>query len=316
MSESLKKRIFVAYTVVVSLVAIAGIVFFILFLVQASSVKKYKKRCDIMQQNLTSIRTAQMYSGDQTVGAPEKHRFISHVDGLLEEYACMTPAALGAIDDNVLVVYLHGMGSSALEPFVSPKNKTIYQAISEKQPEAIVLSLPYRASSSWLNDAALADVDQNIKEVLQRYPIKKIIIMGTSMGGISSLAYSALACPEVKSKIVGVVSSEGSGDLLKVYETTSTLVKNGMLTALGDPAVDPAPYERRSLIKHLREVPRTVKYAIISSTKDHVIKPILQKEMVEALEKDGYQAKLIEIEDQHGVPDARVYAEGLEYVLQ
>ena len=38
--------------------------------------------------------------------------------------------------------------------------------------------------------------------------------------------------------------------------------------------------------------------------------------MVEALEKDGYQAKLIEIEDQHGVPDARVYAEGLEYVLQ
>ncbi len=140
------------------------------------------------------------------------------LDGNKDDFAVLPPNSLQGQKDLTLVVYLHGMGSTYMEPFLTPKDKPISQALLEHNPTMVVASLNYRGQSAWANDVAVADIDQNIRELVNRFPISKIVIMGTSMGGCSALAYSYLAADDIKAKMIGVVAAEPAGDLALLFE--------------------------------------------------------------------------------------------------
>lgn len=315
-SHSLQRRLLLGYSAVASILAIAGIVFLVLYASSQSRLRSLKKERDIMANNLATFRNMQISSGNTNLGGPERHTFASHTDGSLQEYAFAPPLAQSGTKDLLLIVYFHGMGSNTMEPFVTPKDTAIAQGLIASQPAAAIASLSYRPPSSWLNDQALDDVNQNIRELLHRYPFSRIVLAGTSMGGVSALAYSYLAPPDITAKLLGVVSCESTGDLKKLFGTTSSLVKNGLISGLGgNPDTVPLAYERRSLLLNLPVLSPRLRFAIISATKDSLIKPQLQEDIVKGLKARNIAAKLITVDEHHGIPPATIYKQGLDFVM-
>jgi acetyl esterase/lipase len=130
-----------------------------------------------------------------------KETFISKLDGA-EDYYVYTPPAVKVHRAILsLFVYFHGMGSTALEPYLVPKDRTLAKLVCQQNPRASFLSPNYRGDSSWLNETAILDVNQNIRSVTNRYPAAKIVLIGTSMGGCSALAYSYLAPMRSKARL-------------------------------------------------------------------------------------------------------------------
>jgi dienelactone hydrolase len=246
-----------------------------------------------------------------------KSTFVSKYDGQEDTFAVLPPSGTKPEAGYDLVVYLHGMGSTFLEPFVCPDTRPIAREIAAKKPQLIFASLNYRLGYSWGNDAAIADITQNIREIMQRYPIHRIVLMGTSMGGCTVLTYSALAPADVKIKLVGAVSSEGAGDLSRLFHET----KNGSIPPAlqnafgGTPETVPERYAKQSFIPNIEQVKGDNRYAILSATRDTIVPPKFQKELVELLNKRSMPTDLIEINSGHGVPPAEFYLQGLEFVL-
>ncbi|CAN5491748.1 hypothetical protein BH11CYA1_BH11CYA1_41740 [soil metagenome] len=312
----MRNRLLVSALVIALIVDVAGIVFFILFLTQSSKLHKVQKERQVLAGNLAAMRNTQGLV-DKPLELPERHSFISKVDGTLDRYALAPPIVFDGSKDLTLVIYLHGMGSNELEPFMSPKQNPIAQNIQSHYPATIFASPNYRATTSWANALAISDIDQNIHELMERYPVAHIVIMGTSMGGCSSLAYSYLAAEDIKAKIVGVVSCEGAGDWLELYaKTPSRLVKTGMMIGLGGPAKAVSNiYRERSIIHNLEKVKAGTKFALLSADQDTIIPPVFQKETEEKLKGANLPTKLIPIPEKHGVPASDFYLEGLNFVL-
>lgn len=300
------------------LVDAAGIVFFVLFLNSQGTIKKLKKQRAVVASDMQYMRNAQALSGTTPTDIQGKETFISKLDGVEDNYVYTPPAIKGPQGDSILFVYFHGMGSTSLEPYLVPKDRTLAKLVCQQNPRASFLSPNYRGDSSWLNETAILDVDQNIRSVINRYPASKIVLIGTSMGGCAALAYSYLAPAEIKSKIVGVVSCESSGDLTELYKVTnSNLVKAGMARAYGgSPDTVGKSYEKTSILKNISQLNPKVKYAILSASKDGVVPPKMQTQLLDGLQKAGIKCKLIDFDEKHGVPESTNYEHGINFVLE
>lgn len=326
----MKTRLLATFLVIALLVDVAGVVFFILFLTQTNKVQRLQKEKQTMASNIAALRWQQSSAGPNNVSSnasvgngavgslPEKHAFIAKSDGVHDVYAVLPPMVTDGVRDLTLIVYLHGMGSTYMEPFVAPKEGPIAQSVQGKKPDIIFASPSYRATMSWANALALSDIDQNIHELMERYPVSKIVIMGTSMGGCSALAYSYLAADDIKAKIVGVVSCEGAGDWLKLFQKTpSNMVKSGLMIGLGNTAQAGAElYRERSINLNLDKVKAGTRFALISAEQDKVIPAFFQKELQEKLESASLPTKMISVPEKHGVPSSKYYLEGLDFVLE
>lgn len=275
-----------------------------------------RKERDVITHNLSSARANSVLADDIDGSHLIKRTFQSHVDGIEDWYALMPPSTSGRLD-NTLVVYLHGMGSSFIEPFIYPAGETISHALISKYANVCLLSCNYRKETSWGNDAALADITQNIRHIVNQYPFKRIVLMGTSMGGYSVLNYAAVAPNDIKEKLCGIVSVEGAGDLKEL----STISQNASVPAAiiasmgGTPEQQPANYEKRNFFQNLSGLPKTVRIAVVSAKEDTIVPAELQRKLVQTLEGEHYAVKLFEVEGRHGVPPAPIYLQGLEFAL-
>src|SRR5262249_36760908 len=141
----------------------------------------------------------------------------------------VAPAKLAETVKSVtLFVYLHGMAQDCMEAFNYPKPVSYADLIIMGRPDALVLSSNYR-QRAWVRDEALADITQNIHEVMQEYPVRNIVLVGSSMGGCAVLVYACMAPDDIRSKITGIVSVEGAGDLAKLHDQTHVDLVRGIL---------------------------------------------------------------------------------------
>ncbi len=313
----MKPKVLGAILVVAVLADIAGIVFLVLFIGQTNTIHKLKKERNVLAANLATVRNTSAFSAEKPPELPEKHGFISKEDGTPDLYAVSPPVVFDGSRDLTLIVYLHGMGSSYLEPFLVPKGATIASAVQGQNPAYIFSSLSYRATTSWLNARALADINQNIRELCQRYPVSKIVIMGTSMGGCSALAYGVIAPADIKEKLSGIVAAEAAGDLSELYaKTRSNMVKSGIMVGLGGtPQSQPQVYAERSFNNNIASLKPGLRVALISAQQDTIIPPDFQKDTRNKLAEAKVPCLLVETPDKHGVPDSKYYVEGLNFVL-
>lgn len=313
-------RALVAALVLSMLVNVAGIVFFVFFLKAQGQTRKLKRENTIMAQNIARVRLGAAGTEQLAAGQIISRPFVSLLDGKPDHFAFSAPSApVTAESKPVLVVYLHGMGSNYMEPFCYPGTSAkIADVIQQFHADAGILSVNYRLTESWGTEAAFADITQNIREVLQMYPFKRIVLVGTSMGGCVSLNYACLAPPDIKEKLCGVVSVEGSADLAKVFVMSKNPgIQNAMMRAFGGaPDQIPQVYAARSLSGNIQQFPTRLRVSVISATKDKVIPPELQAEIVELLEKRGCKVNLAPVENGHGVPPASMYCQGVDFVLK
>ena len=244
--------------------------------------------------------------------------FVSHKDGIPDSYLLIPPKQQPLSNKYTLFVYLHGMGSNYLEPYVVAKKTPIAPSIREAFPSAVIASLNYRKSNAWGNDLALADINQNIAEISYAYPLDSIVIIGTSMGGSVALNYPAVAPDSIKNKIRGVVSVEGTGDLAELFRKTKVdVVRLGVAEAMGGaPEQTPESYRKASLLQHLDQLPKELSFAIVSAKRDKTVPPVLQKDVAAALEKSGFRCKLTEIDLDHEFPEPQIYVEAIKFVVQ
>lgn len=291
----------------------AGIVFFIGYLHVSDRYKQMKRERDEVVKNLTVMRAAGVISPDGQSVMRRVYR--SYVDGLEDAFGVLAPIAAPPARDLTLVVYMHGMGSNFLEPFVNPVDIPIAKAIAERDPGIVFMSVNYRGKASWGNDAAISDITQNIHMVMSEYPIAKIILVGTSMGGCTVLNYATKAPADIKSKLQGIVSVESAGDLVRLYnESKHPAVKGAMIEALGgSPEQKMETYINTSFLNNITNLPKHVNVAIVSAKQDDIVPPHLQRDIVEALNKQGVHVKLIEVDEGHGAPEASVYLSGVDF---
>lgn len=246
-----------------------------------------------------------------------KRSFVSHLDGAEDMFAVQSPAN-PAGTDHALLVYLHGMGSNYMEPFMYPtKESTIATAFAKRWPKLCLLSCSYRQQAAWGNDESMADITQNIREVEQQFPIKQIVLAGTSMGGGTALSYAIEAPPDIKQKIVGVVSVEGTGDLTELYNTThSPQIKAAIAKAFdGAPDQRPQIYQRKSFIHNIDKLPLQARVAVVSALKDDVVPTALQTKIVDGLKQSHRPVHYISVNTPHAVPSVDVYIEALAFAL-
>lgn len=296
---------------------LVGVFFFVWFLQTAAHLHHLKKEKNILAQSAALLagqnKVNEILNSDQII----KSTFISHADGQEDTYAVLPPRAPKPDKGFDLVIYLHGMGSTYLEPFVNADAEAIAKQICDNRPTIIFASLSYGRAFSWGNDAAISDISQNIRELMQRYPVNNIVIMGSSMGGCTALSYTTLAPDDIKAKIIGAVSSEGAGDLTQLYkETDAKSIPNALTNAFGGtPDTVPLYYLKHSFLHNLDKVNGNMRFAIISATKDVIVPPRFQKDVISMLEKRNFVTRLLEVDEGHGTAPANLYAQGLDFVM-
>lgn len=311
----MKSKILALSLVISLFLNAAGIVFFILFLGTQEKLRGAGAKKHQMEHYLDALALAELSRQSVPEERIQRRSFVSHADGRADSFALIAPAA--PEKNYSLVVYLHGMGSTYLEPFVAPHGDPIAERIIGHDPSVAFMSCSYRDGASWGNNKALADITQNIQEVRAQYPIIKIILMGTSMGGCTSLIYAELAPPGIKELIAGVVSVESAGDLAELYqEFRGKAIANALVCALGGtPEQVPQQYHNRCFIQNLDQLPKHVRIAEVSAKDDDIVPPHFQHEIVDALQLQQYPVQLIEVEGGHGAPPSDIYARGFDYVM-
>lgn len=312
----MKNKVTVAALVVSVLLNAAAVVLLICFFKLQSTYHVVLDEKERLQSNFAAIQAGTLPVENIGSNRISKRTFASHLDAVEDYYAVLPPSVGGKLD-NTLVVYLHGMGSNYMEPFLNPQPENIALAVSKRYGNVCFLSCNYRKEASCGSDEAMADITQNIRELVQQYPIDKIVLMGTSMGGCTALSYAALAPEDIQKKLRGVVSCEGAGDWNRLCQLTSEpLVKNAIVAAMGgtESAV-PEQYKRKSFLANIRSLPKSARVAVISAKQDTIVPPELQAEIVAALQKENYPVTEIAIDAAHGIPPSSNYVQGLEYVL-
>jgi acetyl esterase/lipase len=82
-----------------------------------------------------------------------------------------------------LVLYMHGSGGNATSP-ITDIDTTVYSALVAN---GFAVASSDQHGNNWGNDSAVADMVTLYKYVTARYAVGPILLMGQSMGGLSSL---------------------------------------------------------------------------------------------------------------------------------
>ncbi len=137
--------------------------------------------------------------------------FVARIDGSEQKYVLIKPHSWSPCQPVDLLIALHGHGSDR------------WQFIRQDRPECaetrrfaaatgmLLVSPDYRAPASWLGPDAEADLLQLIDELHLRWPVRRVLLCGGSMGGTAALAFAALH-PEC---VDGVVSLNGTANLME-----------------------------------------------------------------------------------------------------
>lgn len=297
-----------------------GIVFLCLFISSEAHVKSLKRDKTRLTNNLTVVSTVSAAAQNNTYAAAPgeyaKRPFISHSSGMQDLFGLAPSEISGPKTNMTLLVYLHGMGSSFIEPFTRPINGPLAPELIASDHNLVLLSSNYGRANTWGNEEGYSDLTQNIREVCQQYPISHIILMGTSMGGCVALSYATAAPDDIKKRIEGIVSVEGTGDLGRLYHITRAQdIKEALVAAFGaTPDQRPEIYNQKSLLPNINKLPGNVKVVIVSALRDRIVPPGEQRYMVERLQQAGVNVKLIELNQEHGVVPASTYLEAFNYV--
>jgi len=301
------------------LVNVAGLVFFALYLNVLGHLNSIANERQQLASSLAYAQTSNVVTELSALGKVDKRAFISHYDGNEDIFAVEPIAIPTKTRDVTLFVFLHGMGGTCAEPFEMPKNMPIANAILAKNHSYVVLSPNYRAPAGWASDAVISDITQNIRLMCQQYPVGHIYLIGSSMGGCVCLIYAALAPEEIKSKLEGVVSIEGAGDLTELYhKTASDGVRAAMEQCFGGPPERVAMgYAAKIFLmpSNISAVPPKTRFAIISARQDKTVPPEFQDKLFKALTAQGRPVKLIPVEMDHGWPMLADVMQGIDFVM-
>ncbi len=142
---------------------------------------------------------------------PRDIMFKAAVDGTEQFYMEMLPSDFDQNKEYDLIIGLHGHGSDRHQFSTAKRGETdAFREFASKY-SMITVTPDYRAKTSWMGPKAEADLVQIINDLKKKYKIKRVFVMGGSMGATSALAFAALH-PDM---VDGVTSLNGHANHLE-----------------------------------------------------------------------------------------------------
>ena len=299
---------------------LAAIVSFVLLTNQTHNISQLRKEKNEIAHKVNLLESESVLKMTPNL-APEKvsrYVFMSHLDNREDCFALAPPEPdiNAAPKGFTLVVYLHGLGASYLQPFIYGTPEPIGYAIRRRYPNTLVMSCSYRREGSFGNDSALADITQDIRIVCQQFPVKDIILLGESMGGMTVLNYGATAPRDIQDKLKGIVTMEGSGNLLNLYKHTKPYIQTALENVYGSPNKNEAAYVNHSFYHNAHRLPARVKVAVVSAIYDDVVPPTEQTELMETLRSNNNPSLLLHCATGHYCPPEAVSVKAFDFAIQ
>ncbi|MDA3925123.1 MAG: alpha/beta fold hydrolase [Kiritimatiellae bacterium] len=134
--------------------------------------------------------------------------FTATLDASTQRYVEILPDGFNSVEPHDVLVCLHGHGSDRWQYVNLIRGETSAARDVARDYDMIFISPDYRATTSWMGPAAEADMLQILATLKTQYNVDRIIMTGASMGGSSSLTFTAMH-PEL---VDGVVSLNGLAD--------------------------------------------------------------------------------------------------------
>lgn len=152
------------------------------------------------------------------LGSPVDLQFIAGYDGTVQRYVQMLPAGFDPTESHDVLIALHGHGSDRWQYATNTRDECRGARDVAGSRNMIFISPDYRASTSWIGPAAEADVVQLIGLLKSQHNVRNVILCGASMGGASSLIFTALH-PDL---VDGVCSSNGTANMMEYNNPSFT----------------------------------------------------------------------------------------------
>jgi dipeptidyl aminopeptidase/acylaminoacyl peptidase len=232
--------------------------------------------------------------------------FTATRDGTEQRYVLLLPPGFKPEQAHDLLIALHGHGSDRWQFARDPRPECKAARDVAAEHGMIYVSPDYRAKTSWMGPDAEADVVQIIGELKQKYQVSRVFLCGASMGGMASLAFTALH-PKL---VDGVASMNGVANLVEYAGFSDAIAASygGSKTAIPD------EYKKRSAEFWPERF--TMPVAITASGKDDLVPSASVVRLANALKAGGGQVLLIfrpEVGHWTTYDDAKT---ALEFVVQ
>jgi len=240
------------------------------------------------------------------------HKFVSCIDGE-EDYYALLPGK-----NNTLIVYLHSLNGDYNEPFKLNGDNSLASALLKEFPGASFLSFNYGSSPSWGNAAARIDISKLLGSIIKELNVKRILLVGVSMGASTALNYTATAPDYIKNRIVGIVAVSPCANLEDLYkQTAAPEIKSSLENVFGvGKDVMPIGYEQNSFDTCVIFLPPKVKVGVVSATEDKAVPIDLQKDVVRDLSNRDIIIKSYEVEGKFDSLPVKSILEASRFVMQ
>ena len=163
-----------------------------------------------------------------TLGPATDVTFTAAFDGSAQRYMQLLPTDFDATRQYDVLVALHGSGSDRTQYATGTRDECRATRDAAANHAMIMICPDYRATASWMGQAAEADMVQIIHRLESQYNVGKIILTGGSMGGTGSLTFTALH-PDL---VNGVCSVNGLANFVG-YQSSNASLQGQIIQSFG-----------------------------------------------------------------------------------
>lgn len=164
--------------------------------------------------------------------------FISNLDGTKQQYVELLPNDFRSDKAYDLIIGLHGHGADRWQFVKDARGECLAFRTIAADDQMIAVAPDYRATTSWMGPAAEADLVQLIAALKSKYKVRRVFLIGASMGGTSALTFAALH-PEL---LAGVTAMNAHANHLEY-----TNFQEAISRSFGGKKTDiPVEYKKRS----------------------------------------------------------------------
>lgn len=209
--------------------------------------------------------------------------FAAKVDGSTQRYVEMLPSKFRKNRRHDLMIAFHGHGSDRWQFVRDQRDECRAARDVAVKHDMIFISPDYRSKTSWMGPKAESDVVQIIHDLRAKHIIRKVFLVGASMGGASVLTFAVLH-PEL---VDGVCSENGTANHVEYQNFQDAIVESFG----GTKQQVPEEYRKRSA--ELFPEKLTMPIAFTTGGKDAYVPPQSVLRLVEILRCGGRKVLLI-----------------------
>jgi pimeloyl-ACP methyl ester carboxylesterase len=238
-----------------------------------------------------------------------EHRFTSSFDGSTQTFLEKDFSQADSNAERLVFICLHG----ALSHQEQGMTAGIYNGVFEQWGEelarrgALYLCPEYRGNS-WMGPAAEADLLDILKFVNQRFPCRRLILAGGSMGGTSALIFAS-RFPKALDGVIALCPATAPALMF------ATFPDHFVASYGGSPADVPLLYAERTT-RDRADILATLPLAIVHGSSDAIIGVDHSRILVRELRERGAQCHYTELpEGDHDSPLEIPLPQLLDFVL-